>query len=385
MVRSRSMAGFDAPYRPGWDCHGLPIELQVDKNLGAKKKEMGPVAFRKECRAYAEKFLAIQRTEFERLGILGEWQDPYLTMAPSYQASIVRELATFAEKGLVYKAKKSVHWCISCRTALAEAEVEYDEQHKSPSIDVKFALSEADAKALATEHPALAGKKVYGVIWTTTPWTLPANLGIAFHPDFEYAFFPVLGTDEVLILARDMRELVEKRWRRDDLKLGEPLAVAKGTAFERRRFRHPFIARDSLGVLADYVTKDSGTGLVHTAPGHGCRRLPHRRPLRARHLLPGGRSGPLPSRGRALRRQEGLRREPGDRRVPPQPGRARPGGHERALLSALLALQAPDHLPGHGAVVHRPRWRGSPPREDPARDHRGRSGSRPGARSASPT
>ena len=269
VVRSRSMAGFDAPYRPGWDCHGLPIELQVDKNLGAKKKEMGAVAFRKECRAYAEKFLAIQRTEFERLGILGEWQDPYLTMAPSYQASIVRELATFAEKGLVYKAKKSVHWCISCRTALAEAEVEYDEQHKSPSIDVKFALSEADAKALATEHPALAGKKVYGVIWTTTPWTLPANLGIAFHPDFEYAFFPVLGTDEVLILARDMRELVEKRWRRDDLKLGEPLAVAKGTAFERRRFRHPFISRDSLGVLADYVTKDSGTGLVHTAPGHG--------------------------------------------------------------------------------------------------------------------
>ncbi len=269
VVRSRSMAGLDAPYLPGWDCHGLPIELQVDKNLGAKKKEMSPVAFRQACRAYALKFLDIQRSEFVRLGILGEWDAPYRTMDPAYQAAIVRELATFVEKGLVYKAKKSVHWCISCRTALAEAEVEYDEHHKSPSIDVKFALREEDTKKLAAQHPALAGKRISAVIWTTTPWTLPANLGIVFHPDFDYAFFPVEGTDEVLILARDMRELVEKRWRRDDLRLGEPLAAFKGTAFERARFRHPFIARDSLGVLGDYVTADSGTGLVHTAPGHG--------------------------------------------------------------------------------------------------------------------
>ena len=186
-----------------------------------------------------------------------------------YQAAIVRELATCVEKGIVYKAKKSVHWCISCRTALAEAEVEYDEHHKSPSIDVKFALGDEDAKKLAAAHPALAGKKVFAVIWTTTPWTLPANLGIAFHPDFDYGFFPVEGTSEVLVLARDLRELVEKRWKRDDLRLGEPLAVVKGTAFERLRFRHPFIDRDSLGVLGDYVTTDSGTGLVHTAPGHG--------------------------------------------------------------------------------------------------------------------
>ena len=144
IVRSRSAAGNDAPYRPGWDCHGLPIELKVDRDLGAKKREMSPLAFRQACRAYAEKFVGIQRAEFERLGVLGEWQDPYLTMSPSYQATIVRQLAHFAEKGLVYKAKKSVHWCISCRTALAEAEVEYDENHVSPSIDVRFRLAEQE-------------------------------------------------------------------------------------------------------------------------------------------------------------------------------------------------------------------------------------------------
>jgi isoleucyl-tRNA synthetase len=269
VVRSRAMSGYDAPYLPGWDCHGLPIELQVDKDLGAKKKEMGAVAFRKACRAYAEKFVAIQRSEFERLGILGEWGAPYLTMAPSYQAQIVRQLATFVENGLVYKAKKSVHWCISCRTALAEAEVEYDENHVSPSIDVRFELAAEEARRLAVEHPALQGKRIFAIIWTTTPWTLPANLAIAFHPELDYAFFPVEGTSEVVILARDMRELVEKRWERDDLRLGAPLAQVKGVAFEKVRFRHPWIDRDSLGVLGDYVTKDTGTGLVHTAPGHG--------------------------------------------------------------------------------------------------------------------
>src|SRR5262245_28109393 len=138
IVRSRCMAGFDAPYRPGWDCHGLPIELQVDRDLGARKKELSPVAFRQKCRAHAQKFVAIQRQEFERLGIRCECDTPYLTMQPSYQAAIVRELAAFVERGLVYKAKKSFHWCISCRTALAEAEVEYDEGHESPSIDVRF-------------------------------------------------------------------------------------------------------------------------------------------------------------------------------------------------------------------------------------------------------
>src|SRR5574340_1271371 len=175
IVRSRSMWGKDAPYRPGWDCHGLPIELKVDRDLGARKREMSPLAFRQACRAYAEKYVGIQREEFERLGVLGEWQDPYLTMSPSYQATIVRQLAEFAERNLVYKAKKSVHWCISCRTALAEAEVEYDEHHRSPSIDVLFPLAGSELKRLAERHPALQGKAVSAAIWTTTPWTLPAN------------------------------------------------------------------------------------------------------------------------------------------------------------------------------------------------------------------
>jgi isoleucyl-tRNA synthetase len=269
VVRSRSMAGHDSPYLPGWDCHGLPIELQVDKNLGSKKKEMSPVAFRKECRAYAEKFVAIQRSEFERLGILGEWDHPYLTMAPSYQATIVRQLATFVEKGLVYKAKKSVHWCISCRTALAEAEVEYDEAHVSPQVDVTFPLAEAEKAKLAVKFPGLAGKNVSAVIWTTTPWTLPANLALAFHPDADYAFFPVPGSDDVYLVAKSMKEMVEARWWKGDKKLGEPLGEAKGKEFEHVRFRHPWIDRDSPGVLGDYVTLDAGTGIVHTAPGHG--------------------------------------------------------------------------------------------------------------------
>jgi isoleucyl-tRNA synthetase len=273
VVRSRAMAGFDAPYLPGWDCHGLPIELQVDRRLGARKQELSPVAFRRECRAHAEKYLELQRRDFIRLGILGEWQNPYLTMQPSYQAQIVRELATFAEKGLVYKAKKSVHWCISCRTALAEAEVEYDEHHTSPSIDVRFPLTGEDRDTLAERFPALAGKNVFTVIWTTTPWTLPANLAVALHPDAEYAFYAVPGTDDAWLLAKATRDVALARWTKaavgEPARLGDVVAEAKGAELEGLRFRHPWIDRHSKVVLGDYVTLDTGTGIVHTAPGHG--------------------------------------------------------------------------------------------------------------------
>jgi len=267
VIRSRAMAGFDTPYLPGWDCHGLPIELQVDRSLGSKKREMSPVAFRRACRAHAEKFLDLQRRDFIRLGILGEWNEPYLTMSPRYQATIVRELAEFVEKGLVYKAKKSVHWCISCRTALAEAEVEYDENHESPSIDVRFPLALEEQAKLVARHPTLKGRSVFAVIWTTTPWTLPANLALAFHPDAEYGFYPIEGSADVVLLAKALREASEARWKR--VKLGQPLAETKGAALEGVRFRHPWIERDSPGVLGDYVTMDAGTGVVHTAPGHG--------------------------------------------------------------------------------------------------------------------
>ncbi|PYQ49746.1 MAG: isoleucine--tRNA ligase [Acidobacteria bacterium] len=272
VVRSRTMAGpqgHDAPYVPGWDCHGLPIELQVDRDLGSKKRDMSPVAFRRACRAYAEKFVAIQRAEFERLGVMGEWTDPYLTMAPAYQATIVRQLAEFVEKGLVYKAKKSVHWCISDRTALAEAEIEYDEKHTSPSIDVKFALCDDDIEKLASAHSDLHGRRVFAVIWTTTPWTLPANLALAFHPEADYAFYPVEGTSDVLLIAKALRASAPARWNEAKVALGEPVAEVKGEALEGLRFRHPWIDRDSVGVLGEYVTLDTGTGVVHTAPGHG--------------------------------------------------------------------------------------------------------------------
>ncbi|MEE8218429.1 MAG: class I tRNA ligase family protein, partial [Vicinamibacteria bacterium] len=274
VVRSRSMTGHDAPYRPGWDCHGLPIELKVDRTLGARKQEMSAIEFRRACREYATKFVEIQRTEFERLGVLAEWSDPYLTMSASYQAAIVRQLAVFAEQGLVYKAKKSVHWCISCRTALAEAEVEYDENHVSPSIDVRFPLADSERDRLAATHTALAGKNVFAVIWTTTPWTLPANLALAFHPEADYAFFPVDGTDDVLLIAKPLKQRAEERWRAGNPAgappaLGEPLAEVKGAELEHVRFRHPWIDRDSPGILGEYVTLDTGTGVVHTAPGHG--------------------------------------------------------------------------------------------------------------------
>ncbi len=268
LVRSRSMTGHNAPYLPGWDCHGLPIELQVDKDLGSKKREMTPVAFRRACRGYVEKFVTVQRQEFERLGILGEWDKPYLTMSPGYQATIVRELAAFLEQDLVYKAKKSVHWCISCRTALAEAEVEYDEEHVSPQVDVRFPLADEALAKLLPSHPGLKGKKAAAVIWTTTPWTLPANLALAFHPDAEYAFYPVKGTDEVLLLARALKAASEARWGKS-VKLEGAVSEIPGAALEGVRFRHPWIPRDSPGVLADYVTLDTGTGIVHTAPGHG--------------------------------------------------------------------------------------------------------------------
>src|SRR6187455_351250 len=192
VVKSRSMAGFDAPYVPGYDCHGLPIELRVDRELGPKKKDMTRADIRRACRAYAERFIGVMTDEFKRLAVFGDWEHPYLTMNFRYQADIVRALGKFVERGLVYKGKKPVHWCIHCRTALAEAEVEYAD-HTSPSIYVEFPLAPASAATLAQRVPALAGQKVSVLIWTTTPWTIPSNLAMAFHPEFDYAAYDVDG------------------------------------------------------------------------------------------------------------------------------------------------------------------------------------------------
>lgn len=258
VIKSKTMAGFDAPYVPGWDCHGLPIEFRVDQELGKRKASMSVAEIRAACRAYASRFVDIHRSEFKRLGILGRWEDPYLTMSAEYEAVIAQAFVDFLHGGYVYKGLKPVHWCIKDRTALAEAEVEY-ENHSSPSIYVRFRLV-SDPAAI---DPALAGREVYCLIWTTTPWTIPANLAICFHPKFEYV---AVDTPEgVTIVAEGLLAQVSEVLGWDKT----VLARFPGTQLEGAVFRHPFIERDSVGLLAEHVTLEQGTGAVHTAPGHG--------------------------------------------------------------------------------------------------------------------
>ena len=252
IIKYRSMRGFYSPYIHGWDCHGLPIELQVDKNLGDKKDKFDVLEKRKLCREYAAKFVDIQRDEFKRLGGLGDWQNPYLTMSNSYEATIVREFCKFVESGDVYKGKKSVHWCPSDVTALAEAEVEYADK-ESPSIFVKFGLNE---EAVGNFLPGLAGRKVSIIIWTTTPWTLPANLAVAFHPDFEYS--AVEEGDEVYIVADGRMEAL-----REKLGLrGNTILRAAGKRLEGMQAQHPFIRRKSLESqwIASAESRRAGAG-----------------------------------------------------------------------------------------------------------------------------
>src|SRR5256885_6094801 len=222
VVKSRSMAGFDAPYVVGYDCHGLPIELQVDRELGPSKREMSVADFCRACRAYAERFVGTMTEQFQRLGILATWNAPYLTMNFRYQAAIARAFGRFVEQGLVYKGKKPVHWCIHCRTALAEAEVEY-EDHSSPSIYVEFPLAESSAAEMAKRVPPVAGRRVSVLIWTTTPWTIPANLAVAFHPDLDYAAYDVDG--RAMIVAERLAERVSTAIGR---RFGAPIARMKG-------------------------------------------------------------------------------------------------------------------------------------------------------------
>lgn len=260
VVKSRSMSGFDAPYVPGWDCHGLPIEIKVDDQLGRKKLDMDPLAVREECRKYATKYLDLQREQFKRLGGLGRWERPYSTMDPQYESVVLETFYRCYEQGLVYKGLKSVYWCIHDKTALAEAEVEY-EMHTSPSIWVRYPLTSDPAKIDA----ALAGKKnLATIIWTTTPWTLPASMAVTFAPDAEYV---ALDAGEwVYIVAKALaQQTIEKC----NLGVAKEIASFPGSKLEHATFAHPFLDRTVLGVLGDYVTMDTGTGAVHTAPAHG--------------------------------------------------------------------------------------------------------------------
>ena len=260
IVRSKQMAGYDAIYVPGWDCHGLPIEHNVDKELGDKKKDLSMAQVRRLCREYAEKFIDIQRDEFKRLGVMGVWEDPYLTMNYQYEATIARECGKFALDGSLFRSKKPIYWCFTCQTALAEAEIEYFDD-TTPSIYVKFPLKDD----LSNHLPALAGKDVFVVIWTTTPWTLPANLAIALHPDFEYVAVDV-PDNQVYILAR---ELVDACMQTFDISEYSIIGALDPKNLDNKRCTHPLYPRDSLILLGSHVTLEAGTGCVHTAPGHG--------------------------------------------------------------------------------------------------------------------
>ncbi len=260
VVKTKTMAGFDAPYVPGWDCHGLPIEIKVDEKLGRKKLEMPPLAVRRACREYAEKFVDLQRSQFERIGVFGQWNDPYLTMSRQYEASIVETFFDFYQGGFVYKGLKPVYWCIHDKTALAEAEVEY-EMHTSPSIYVRYKLTSDPASI----DPALAGKDVWTIIWTTTPWTLPASLAVAFNPELPYV--ALQNSDGNLYIVAEA--LAAQTREATNLPDATVVATFPGTRLDRSTFQHPFLDREILGVNADYVTTEQGTGAVHTAPSHG--------------------------------------------------------------------------------------------------------------------
>ncbi len=255
IVKYRSMSGYDAPYVPGWDTHGLPIEQQAIKNLGLDRDRTGIVEFRNQCTAYAFKYVEIQKEQFKRLGVRGDWDNPYVTLAPEFEAVQIGVFGEMAKKGFIYKGLKPVYWCADCQTALAEAEIEYQEK-KSPSIFVKFAVK--DARGLFQEDNAFV------VIWTTTPWTIPANVAIAVHPQFEYLLLDTAAGK--LLVAKELSEQVMQQCGIEEY---SPLAGFMGTDLERMVCEHPLYDRDSLVILGEHVTLEQGTGCVHTAPGHG--------------------------------------------------------------------------------------------------------------------
>lgn len=269
IIKAKTLSGFDAPYVPGWDCHGLPIELNVEKKYGKAGGKISADEFRQKCRAYASSQVDTQREEFKRLGVLGEWDNPYLTMNFNYEASIIRALAKVIERGHLQQGFKPVHWCMDCRSALAEAEVEYEDK-TSPAIDVRFTVLDDEAFLARLNHSGdHAGKApIHVPIWTTTPWTLPANQAVALNPELEYALVQVNGEqgEEYLLLAEAMIQDVLARY---GIEQYQVVAYGPGKSLEGLHLQHPFYDREVPIVLGDHVTTDAGTGAVHTAPGHG--------------------------------------------------------------------------------------------------------------------
>ncbi|MCK9637914.1 MAG: isoleucine--tRNA ligase [Methylobacter tundripaludum] len=269
IVKSKSLSGFDAPYVPGWDCHGLPIELQVEKKIGKAGVKVSPAVFRKACREYAGKQVNIQKEAFIRLGILGDWEHPYLTMDFAFEADIVRSLGRISQNGHITKGAKPVHWCTDCGSALAEAEVEYEDKH-SPAVDVRFqVVDEAGFLSRCHHAPEHDGSGPLSVvIWTTTPWTLPANQGVALNPELEYSVVQCEkdGNKERLVVAE---ALLKDAMLRYDIENYHVIAYCKGSELEHQLLQHPFYDRQVPIILGDHVTTEAGTGAVHTAPGHG--------------------------------------------------------------------------------------------------------------------
>jgi len=260
IVKSYNVRGYKAQYVPGWDCHGLPIELKVEHSLEDQKSKHSSLDIRKRCREYANKYLDVQREEFKRLGVLGDWENPYLTMDPSYEAATAKELCNFMQRGSVVRHKKPVFWCPSCQTALAEAEVEYQEK-TSPSIYVNFPLTDP---GIQEKFPELQDEQVYIPIWTTTPWTIPSNMAIAVHPDFTYVLIRD-GENVYLVAEKLLQDCIQNFQMHDP----ETLKKFEGREIENLVAEHPLYGRNAPIVLGTYVTLETGTGCVHTAPGHG--------------------------------------------------------------------------------------------------------------------
>ncbi len=267
IIKSQTLGGYDAPYIPGWDCHGLPIELNVEKKLGKAGVKVDEKTFRNACRDYAKKQVAGQKEDFKRLGVMGDWENPYLTMDFDFEANIIRTLGKIIARGHLHKGSKPVHWCTDCGSALAEAEVEYEDK-KSPAIDVRFKVLNKAAvlEKFGVELDSSPELDISAVIWTTTPWTLPANQAVALHADFDYVL--VRADAELLILAEDLYKDALQRYGIDSAQ-AQVLGRCKGLQLEHQLLQHPFYERQVPVILGDHVTAESGTGAVHTAPGHG--------------------------------------------------------------------------------------------------------------------
>jgi isoleucyl-tRNA synthetase len=353
VVKSRLLAGYDAPYVPGWDCHGLPIEVAVEKKHGKVGEKLDAAAFRQKCREYAAEQIDLQRRDFKRLGILGDWENPYRTMDFRFEADMLRSLAKIVERGHLVRGAKPVHWCFDCGSALAEAEIEYADK-KSPAIDVAYLARDPQALARAFGVDIAPGVEVAVPIWTTTPWTLPASLAVSIGPDLEYSLVegPAGGNGRrLLVLASGLVERALKRYGVDDVRI---LGTSPGAAMEGVVLAHPFYERDIPLLLGEHVSAEEGTGAVHTAPGHGQEDFAVSQKYGLVEKYAAGVMNPVDARGQWC----------GDRRRPPLEGERPAGGgrararapaghvHAGAQLSALLAPQDARRLPCHAPVVH---------------------------------